>query len=392
MKKKKTIAFIVAAAMLFSMSGCGANTERENSSTDVVTDIGSMVATGETDPKSDTGFENSSTDAGADSSGSPTTGDADQKIRITQTAAKTVQFEQYETSDFSMTIPAGWNVTTGGANINSYIYVTDPNEPRNLIFIILKMEPLLHSQAGKDVYQKLYNNGDQMSAIFANAPVLEEPSTEGLFKAFYPDFTVIERFEADTGYGMFSLGDEILRATYTEEAGPAEGVFTASVVDFGSFPVSDGTVIDYQLQTVDGGYYMAYNIMGVSAAKDTLIEWSDVLFQCMSSLKYSDSFINATNNASNDQLALSRQISQNFNESMNGIMSSWENRNRSQDIMSQKQSDATLGYERVYDTETNEIYRATNGFTDVYDGKRYQPVTDDNMYSEAISGYIEKVD
>ena len=40
--------------------------------------------------------------------------------------------------------------------------------------------------------------------------------------------------------------------------------------------------------------------------------------------------------------------------------------------------------------QANEIYKATNGFTDVYDGMRYQPVTDDNMYAEPISGYIEK--
>ena len=45
---------------------------------------------------------------------------------------------------------------------------------------------------------------------------------------------------------------------------------------------------------------------------------------------------------------------------------------------------------RVYDTETGEMYKATNGFTDVYDGKRYKAVTDDNMYAEPISGYIEK--
>lgn len=77
---------------------------------------------------------------------------------------------------------------------------------------------------------------------------------------------------------------------------------------------------------------------------------------------------------------------------MDSMMSSWESRNKSQDIISQKQSDAILGYERVYDTETNETYRATNGFTDAYDGSRYQPVTDDNMYTEAISGYIERVD
>ena len=111
----------------------------------------------------------------------------------------------------------------------------------------------------------------------------------------------------------------------------------------------------------------------------------------MKTLDYSESFVNATNQASNEKLALSKQISQNFNRTMDGFMSSWESRNKSQDIMSQKQSDAILGYERVYDTETNEVYTATNGFTDVYDGKRYKPVTDDNMYTEPISGYIEKV-
>ena len=145
------------------------------------------------------------------------------------------------------------------------------------------------------------------------------------------------------------------------------------------------------LQQADGGYYMAYNVMAVTAAKDTFIEWESVLTDCMKTLQYSDSFVSSTNQASNEKVALSQQISRNFNQTMDGFMSSWENRNKSQDIISQKQSDATLGYERVYDTETNEIYRATNGFTDVYDGSRYKSVTDDSMYSEPISGYIERV-
>ena len=77
------------------------------------------------------------------------------------------------------------------------------------------------------------------------------------------------------------------------------------------------------------------------------------------------------------------------NEISDGIMDSWNKRNKSFDIMSQKQSDAILGYERVYDTETNEIYKAYNGFTDEYDGKRYKPITDD-MYLKKTSGLIEK--
>lgn len=332
-------------------------------------------------------------------------------IKVTQTAAKAVQTEKYETADFSITIPKGWKVTAGGANIYHTIRVSDPNEPLNGMFILLKAECLLHSEAGKAAYQSLYNMGNTQLALFANAVVLENPSTENFFKIFtsygdfaskmdttyagftfprYDNFTVTERFASNSNMKAYSLGEELLRATFTDGGKAGEGMFTASVVDFGSSTISDGTVVGYRLNQADGGYYMAYNIVAITAAKDTFIEWESVLTECMKTLDYSENFVNATNQASNEKVALSKQISQNFNQAMDSMMSSWESRNKSRDIISQKQSDATLGYERVYDTETNEIYRATNGFSDVYDGKRYKPVTDDSMYTEPISGYIEK--
>ena len=334
-------------------------------------------------------------------------------IKITETAAKSVQTEQYETADFSITIPKGWTVTTGGTNIYHSIRITDPDEPLNQMFVLLKADILLHSQAGKDAWQQNYEMGNAQAAILAKAPVLENPSTEGFYKIFsqytsfvsdveasyagyvfpqFNDFVVTDRFDSTSSLKSVSLGDELLRATFTDNGREGEGMFAASVVDFGSFDVANGNVSDYQLQTADGGYYMAYNIVAVTAAKDTFIEWESVLTECMKTLQYSDSFINATNQASNEKVALAMQISQNFNQTMDAMMASWESRNRSQDIMSQKQSDAILGYERVYDTETGEIYKADNGFTDVYDGERYQPVTDDNMYAQPISGYIEEVD
>ena len=141
----------------------------------------------------------------------------------------------------------------------------------------------------------------------------------------------------------------------------------------------------YQPRKVDGGYYMAYNIMAVTAVKDTFIEWESILTECMKTLQYSESFVSAANQASNEGVALSQQISQSFNETMDGMMSSWENRNKSQDILSQKQSDATMGFERVMDTETGEIYQTDSGFTDWYDGERYTAITDE-QYTEAVVG------
>ena len=335
------------------------------------------------------------------------------EVRITQTEAKSVQTEKYETDDFSITIPKGWIVNAGGANIYHSIRIYDPDEPVNQMFVLLKADILLHSQAGKDAWQKNYEQGNAQAAIFAQAPVLSNPSTEGFFQIFsqytafvtvaessysgfefpqFQHFSVTERYDSTSSLRSVALGDELLRATFSDNENEGEGMFAASVVDFGSYMISDGDVVNYQLQTADGGYYMAYNIVAITAAKDTFIEWESVLTSCMKTLRYSDNFIDATNQASNETVALAMNISQNFNQTMEGIMSSWENRSKSQDIMSQKQSDATLGYERVYDTETNEVYRVTNGFTDVYDGNRYQPVTSDDMYGLPISGYIEKIE
>ena len=375
MKKIRVLSVILAAVLAASVTACGGNGTIMNSD----------------------GTKTEQTERG---------------IRVTQTAAKAVQTEKYETADFSITIPKGWKVTSGGINIYHSIRVYDPNEPLNQMFILLKADVLLHSQAGKNAWQSLYNMGQASAALFANAPVLANPSTEGFFAIFpqyaafvtqmeptyagyvfpqFNNFTVTDRFAAADPLKAYALGDELLRATFTENGKEGEGMFSASVVDFGSLSISDGTVNNYQLQAVDGGYYMAYNIVAITAVKDTFIEWESVLSDCMKTLEYSDSFVSATNQASNQQVAVANQISQNFNQTMDGMMASWESRNKSQDILSQKQSDATLGYERVYDTETNEVYRATNGFSDSYDGKRYQPVTDDNMYTQAISGYIEQV-
>ena len=58
-------------------------------------------------------------------------------------------------------------------------------------------------------------------------------------------------------------------------------MFAASVVDFGSANIAAGPPSGYIIPQADGGYYMAYNVMAVTAAKDTFIEWESVLTKCL---------------------------------------------------------------------------------------------------------------
>lgn len=43
----------------------------------------------------------------------------------------------------------------------------------------------------------------------------------------------------------------------------------------------------------------------------------------------------------------------------------------------------------MYYTQTGDVYKAYNGFTDDYYGDRYKSISDD-MYTKSIDGYIEK--
>lgn len=339
--------------------------------------------------------------------------DPDSEYTVVPSAAASVRLETYECADFSMTIPAGWQVETGGSGMFCSIRVYDPSEPLNQMFVLNKADLLLHGEDGKQAWQSLADMGESSAAIFAAAPVLYNPSTEGFFQQFseyasfasavessyagfefpaFDAFSVTEKFPSTSSLSSVALGDNLLRASFSAGGRAGEGMFAASVVDFGSFAISDGSASGYALNTVDGGYYSVYNIVAVTAAEGSLIDWEGVLTGCMATLEFSDGFVSATNQASNEQVAACAKISQNFNEAMDGIMSSWEARSTSQDIMSQKQSDATLGFERVYNTETGEVYQATNGFTDTYDGTLLAPVTDDSMYAQPVAGRIERLD
>ena len=126
----------------------------------------------------------------------------------------------------------------------------------------------------------------------------------------------------------------------------------------------------------------------MSTPDEEFNNWQPILDHCLSTIEFSEKFINGFNSEEQTLVSTIKANQKIYDQISDSIMSSWEARNNSYDIISQKQSDATLGYERVYDTDTNEIYKAQNGFMDHYDGTKYKPITDD-MYNLPTAGYIE---
>ena len=315
-----------------------------------------------------------------------------QQIKIRQSEAKAINLVDYNNGLFTMKVPEGWKVDTLGDNIHYTIRVYNPENPTYQMFFNMKTEGYNKSQEAKAWQQKYYPD-----SMFAKTSVIEEKTTEGFYKIFndlgtlnntetftFPtltDFTTIEKV------GTSAFGGDVLRASFKDEQGKeAEGLFTAYVYDAGPYYVYENIMSGKQ---IDIYYLNVYNTIFITAPKDEFINWEETLNKMVSSLDFTDTFIRGYNSQQDAVMKTFQSVRNICNQISDSIMSSWESRNAAYDRMSQKQSDAILGYERVYDTETGDIYKAYNGFTDEYDGERYKSITED-MYSKSIEGYIEK--
>ena len=325
----------------------------------------------------------------------------EKNIKIVEDETSKIQLEEYKTDVFTMKKPKGWNVETGGSGVFYTIRTYDSKNTNNQIFLMIKVQPLLKSTSAKNMWQNYYaiTGYNSQYKLFADAVVLDTPTTEGFYNKFneianfvkeidpsfstiefpnFSNFTKQEEFASQASMKSVALDSKVLRATFDgDNSKEGEGLFMASVVNFGN-------------QYSDDGYYMVYDITSITSEKDQFINYKDILLESVNSIKFSDSYVKQTIDNGNAQTQQSLALNASIQKSFDSYMDAWENRNKSYDIMSQKQSDATLGYERVYDTESGDIYKTYNGFTDDYDGQRYKTITDD-MYTQKTSGYIEKI-
>ena len=312
-------------------------------------------------------------------------------VRVKPSEVSRVSYEKYRDPSgfFTMDIPRGWRVRTGlkpdgKFDIISYaISVYDPRHPERELYFNLNNAIGLKSKAAHDWYVRSYGPKN----LFAQMPVLPELSTAGFFAAMGPfygfrQFTVLERV------GRTPLGGDLVVAECTSIATGKrmQGLFHA-VVQGMAYNVQ-ANPFNFRAGQVDVGVVTEFTIISQTAAKEDFVDWQPVLDHCLSSIAFTQSFHQQRRQAWAQLMGNAAYIAQTGNQISDMIMDSYNRRNATYDVLSQKRSDATLGYERVQDTETGEYLRAENGFTDWYDGKRYRPANENAAYTSPISGYI----
>ena len=313
-------------------------------------------------------------------------------LRIRPSEVSRVAFERYvdRSGYFSLNLPRGWKVrvglkSTGKVDLISYaISVYDPNRPERELFFCLNDAFGLKSQDARNWYIRNYGK----NSFFAKMPALPELSTAGYFAAMCPymgqgQFKVVQRL------GRTPLGGEVIVAhsVKTSTGRQVQGLYHAVVSDMMKQRVQRNP-FNISAGYIDAGPAVEFSIIAETAPWEEFVDWQPVLDRILSSIVFSQAFHSQRQAAWAQLMRTTKYVMQNADSIRGMIMDSYRRRNATYDVLSQTRSDATLGYERVQDTETGEYYRAENGFTDWYDGRRYRPATGDAAYLAPVSGYI----
>lgn len=320
-----------------------------------------------------------------------------ERVKVVKNESSKIEYEKYDNGLISLEIPKGWKVEIPQVDYIHYTFkLYNPDNPKYMLLFGLKQEGFLKTEKARSTYESYYPD-----AIFSKLTAIDPQTTEGFFNAWnsnakfsnenelkYNYFPYLNDLEIIENLGSNILGGDILRITYNDDDIKMQALATASVKDIGSYYINTN-IFNLFSEKVDVMPLNVYNIIVMSSPDEDFINYQSILDHSLSSLEFSEQFVSGFNKEETTLVSTIQANQKVYDQVSDMIMDSWEKRNNSYDIISQKQSDATLGYERVYNTDTGEIYKAYNGFTDEYDGTKYQPITDD-MYNLPTSGYIEK--
>ncbi|MBQ3866156.1 MAG: hypothetical protein II776_04585 [Clostridia bacterium] len=310
-------------------------------------------------------------------------------VKILPAATAQMRYETFDNGLVSLEIPEGWKVEAPSVGYVSYTFKAyDPKDAGRMLLFTLKFTGFMKSEAARATFASLYP-----ASLYGRLAAVDPQTTEAFYLVWSSNarianeeqlhsdyFPCLDGFKVVEDLGKIPLGGDVLRGTYTDGQGrKMQGLFTASLFSAGSY-----FMYGQDLAPLD-----SYHNVMMTAPDDEFNNWQPVLDHCLGTVQFSEEFIRGYNREEQSTVSAVRANQKIYDEISDMIMDSWAKRSASYDVISQKQSDATLGYERVYDTETGEVYRAYNGFTDEYHGARYQSVTDD-MYTAPVAGTIEK--
>lgn len=284
---------------------------------------------------------------------------------------ESVQWQPYSSAYFTLYIPSGWQVDWNGNAQKLSWKATSPDGT-------IGVYNLDHDYAAKD---------PSMTQTLGFTYALSDASVQGYFEMIYQDaadYFSPQNSCVPSNYDALqaSAPNKQIRdyksiyATFKDSTvGEGEGIYSAVMVDSK----------DVYVGGVNYGVWEFDCIVTEWAPFGQLVNWYPVLNQIAQSFAYTDYYIQEWQSWLNTSINPSSSV----NES-DPVMEAFEERSKSDTIIQEKRSDMIGEYERVYDNESGNIYRAYNGFLDdMGDQSRYTQITD-SQYADGYVGWIDK--
>jgi hypothetical protein len=281
-------------------------------------------------------------------------------------------FFNWTDGNISLSMPEGWVAVSYGSCATKSFMVYDSMNPLRQVFYFSEAGPVYISESQKNTdlsWKDYYNSiGANYAIYWTDAPVVYPLTAESFLSNFKSlaesyvmrtiaplapkiyDVQIISSDKPSTKIFPSSTDAQIIRALFKQNNSLGEGLF---YIETAEMPVAGI------------GYGMTF--IGLTAKEDEFLEYEAVLNHIIKSYSISQDYVSkciASQNAAAQSALKAGQI---LSSTSDNIMDSWDNRQRSDDILSEKWSDSILDYERVYNPETGEVYRVENGFYENYD-------------------------
>ena len=224
--------------------------------------------------------------------------------------------EAYDGGVFTMQLPQGFQIETGGAYAGFSFRAYDPADPDVQIFYYGELGPYFKSEAGKAAYCQLSSDAN------SQLPVLDPGTIEGCLLGmdsyqqiynslsatpfqFAPihDLSNVTEKPITTFLSNIATSETMLIANLTSTTGaPCIGVFQGTIADAGSYEI-DGVDITPSR--------CAMNVFGVIAPEGKFAAVSESLVQSLGSFRFTEAYIqegiNYTNMIGQNAMEYSRQ-------------------------------------------------------------------------------------
>lgn len=243
------------------------------------------------------------------------------------TPEATYTLVDYDGGVFTMQLPQGWQIMTGGEYAGYSIRAWDPNDPDVQIFYYGELGPYFKSAEAKAQYQSMSTSNDPLTYL----PVLEDPTLAGCLNAMddYQDaydgimpqsfafakiqnMTVLSETPITTPLASYAVSESSILASLTSETGAAcTGMFEGSILDAGSYEINGVDVAPSR---------SASNIFGIIAPEGKFEAAAPTLIQSLTSFAFTDEYIQEAIRQGNMQAENAAEVSRQNNEMMDRIV------------------------------------------------------------------------